>query len=271
MNYTELAGRFALALSHHLLEFEERELRFLLIYLQHLNAETQEAHMSITTLARKAGMSQATAYRALSRLKGAGWLVAGENHRLFLGPRFLTAVQTEPHRGGSLKLVSVNQPPLETSSVRSEEKKPLGEAFAFALTRKGVEPQRLQQLVTQHGEAKVLQKATELAASYPDDSRIRSSFMGLLVKACQDDWVFTAEPKPAPVAPIVAPEVELPEDPSQVVAVAPDGQRFAVSTVSHECVKLIQPRQTRAGTLIQEVIVVPASYWHSQGWKLEAA
>jgi hypothetical protein len=283
--FYELAGRVALAMSQHMAEFEERELRLLLAYLQHLNAETLEAHMSVGTLARKAHMSQATAYRALARLKAAGWLVAGENHRLFLGSRFLTAVQAEPIGGGSLKLVSNNQPTLlEPGSPRSAAKPPappenLPESLAFVLGRKGVETQRLQQLVAKHGEATVLAKARELVASYPDDSRIRASFMGLLVRACEADWVFTAEVKP-PVQAIAVPESAQADEPAAIaapaaaetlVAVSPDGSRYPVTTARPDCVKVQRTRQTPRGRSYSEELAIPARHWHTQGWRFEAS
>lgn len=279
MRFHELAGRFALAVSEHLAEFEERELRFLLAYLQHLNAETLEAHMSIGTLARKAHISQATAYRALARLKAAGWLTCGDRHRVFLGPRFLTAVQAEPTGGGSLKLVSVNQPTsVEPRPVRTAETLPvLPESLRFVLGRKGVDERRLQQLTSQHGEARVLAKAQELAASYPDDARIRASFMGLLVRACEQDWVFTAEAKPKPAEPISAPDVaaepgiETPNAAAALVAIAPDGQRFEVVTANASCVKYRKPKLTASGRVLHEELVIPARYWHDSGWRLEAA
>lgn len=278
MRFAELAGRFALAISDHLAEFEERELRFLLAYLQHLNAETLEAHMSIGTVARKAGISQATAYRALSRLKAAGWLVCGDRHRIFLGPRFLTAVQAEPTGGGSLKLVSVNQPTsVEPGPVRTvETPAPLPESLRFTLPRKGVTEQRLVQLVTQHGEARVLSKAQELAASYPDDARIRASFMGLLVRACEQDWVFTAEAKAPAPAPIPAPVtleagIETPAADTPLVAIAPDGQRFEVVLANASCVKYRKPKVTASGRVLHEELVIPARHWHEGGWRLEAA
>lgn len=258
-DYLLLVGRLvhSLAADGHLARFDGSECEVLFAALRFFNFENQDIRAQNKTLAETAGVSDATAGRSLSALVTKGYLT-GEPGHWKLGP-VLVAISEAHARVVKQHAVSSSKARENNGSVE------LSEAQRQALGRKGVTATGLGRLVAEHGSEVVDQALSVMNAQYPDDARVRTSFLVLVARACEHQWVNAKrEQALRREQQVEASALAAPPETATVV-ILPDGTRLpVVGRLASGAVQVVVERRGRT-----EVSVIPPSRFQGLRWAQE--